>query len=386
MAANAVSSKRPLRVALISEAVRPTGRRVDSGTGLVAELSRELQRLGHHTTLLTPGPASSPPPRVHTRDRLAELRHTGAAWAQIRRLDQVDVVHVSFPEAIPFTSFVPVPTVATVQDDRRAALSTHYLAYPAVSLIAVSRRQAELSAEIPFRGVVHPGFPVEQHPLGSGGRRCVFVGSLRPEQGAHLAIEASRRARIPLVLAGDAPRAHPRYFSERIAPELGAGVTWIGDVDRCRRLDLLSSARALLAPAHWEEPFGHVMIEAMLVGTPVIAYACGAAPEVIEDGLTGFVVHDVDEMCRRIRDVAAIDRKTCRQRARSRWSSERMARQYAALYEEVIDHHWRQHAPKPQAPASVAATVLVDILVDEHAPVPVVSGPRVVTNGTRHRA
>ncbi|HVH43440.1 MAG TPA: glycosyltransferase, partial [Labilithrix sp.] len=141
-----------------------------------------------------------------------------------------------------------------------------------------------------------------------------------------------------LTLVGNPSSPDCRYFARQIAPGLTEGVSSIGDVDHKRKVDLLSNARCLLFPIEWEEPFGLVMIEAMLVGTPVIAFACGAASEVVEDGVTGFLVHSVDEMCRRIRDVGGIDRKACRARAVQRWSSARMAREYAALYLEVMDH------------------------------------------------
>ena len=96
------------------------------------------------------------------------------------------------------------------------------------------------------------------------------------------------------------------------------------------------------------------MIESMLVGTPVIAYACGASPEVVEDGVTGFLVHTLDEMCRRMRDVGRIDRKVCRERARARWSSARMAREYVALYMESIDHWASARARAPDYGAGPA--------------------------------
>ena len=329
---------------------------------MVAELSRELRNLGHRPTVFANGHATraeGPPLGVvgarapsstctgarsamfarpaWPPDRLAELRHASAAWAQIATLDEFDLVHVNDAEAIPFTNFVPIPTVATVHHERDAVMSAHYTAYPDVSFVAVSRRQAELAWEVPFRAVIHYGLDVERYPLGKGGRRCAFVGRFTPETGPHIAIEAARRARAPLVLGGeDAP--HPEYFDRGIAPRLGAGITCVAELDHRSRVELLSSSRALLSPSEWEAPFGLVMIEAMLVGTPVIAYACGAASEVVEDGLTGYLVHSVEEMARRIRDVGAIDRKACRERARKRWSSARMAREHAALYIEAMDH------------------------------------------------
>ncbi|MDF2698404.1 MAG: glycosyl transferase [Labilithrix sp.] len=120
------------------------------------------------------------------------------------------------------------------------------------------------------------------------------------------------------------------------------------------------------------------MIEAMLVGTPVIAYACGAAPEIVENGVTGFVVHDLDEMCRRMLDVGKIDRRACRARARRRWSSARMAREYAALYEEVIEHRFGARAGAATLPRRALASISSAPLVERDDDSPPMSGARSV--------
>ncbi|MBX3205059.1 MAG: glycosyltransferase [Labilithrix sp.] len=357
--ARGVSSKRSLRVALVATRVLESAPRACDGAEIiVTELARELRALGHRPTVFASGDASGAVSRaamfarpIWPHDRLAELRHASSAWARIATIDDFDVVHVNDAEAIPFTSFVPVPTVATVHHDRAPSMAAHYAAYPDVAFVAVSRRQAELSWEVPFRAVVHHGLDVARHPVGKGGRRCVFLGRVAPEGGPQIAIEAARRTRTPLAL-GAAPRAlDHEYFERTIAPRLGPGITWAGEVLGPRRLELLSSARALLCPSHWEEPSGLGIIEAMLVGTPVIAYACGAASEIVEDGVTGFLVHDVDEMCRRIRDVSAIDRGACRARARRRWTSARMAREYVELYRETIEH-WSATRSRYTTPAA----------------------------------
>ncbi len=312
---------------------------------MVAELSRELLALGHRPTVFATGDSTCVGAHaalfahaIWPVDRLAELRHATAAWSQIAATDDFDVVHVNAPEAVPFTRFVPVPTVATLHHERDASLLAHYAAYPEVAYVAISRRQEELAWEVPFRAVIHHGLDPERYPLGKGGRRFAFLGRLAPEKGPHLAIQAAQRMRVPLVLAGEPQAPHRSYFARQVAPAIGGAISWVGEVDERRKVEVLSTSRALLFPIQWEEPFGLVMIESMLVGTPVIAYACGAAPEVVEDGVTGFLVHTVDEMSRRMRDVAGIDRKACRARARERWSAARMAREYAALYTNAIDH------------------------------------------------
>ncbi|MBV9947215.1 MAG: glycosyltransferase, partial [Myxococcales bacterium] len=161
---------------------------------------------------------------------------------------------------------------------------------------------------------------------------------LAPEKGPHLAIDAALGAGVPLRIGGQAQWLNRGFFEREMRPRIdrAAGrVFWEGEVTFGPKLDLLRGARATLFPIQWEEPFGLVMIESMLLGTPVIAFARGSAPEVVEEGVTGFVVRDLGEMIERIRQVGALDRARCRARARERWSADRMARDYERVYERA---------------------------------------------------
>lgn len=356
------TSSRSLRVAILSTCALPTPPRAYGGTELVlAELARELHDLGHRPTVFATGDSTCTGARrslfdeaVWPPDPLAELRHAAAAWREIA-LGDFDVVHVNTPEALAFTRFVDVPTSATIHHVRVEAYTRHYAAYPEVAFAAISRRQAELAWEVPFRSVVHHGLDVERYPLGLGGEACAFLGRLAACKGPHLAIDAARRARVPVVLAGDAHEDERTYFREVLAPAFGRDAVWLGELDQAHKIELLQSARCTLFPIQWEEPFGLVMIESMLVGTPVIAFACGSAPEVIDEGVTGFLVHTVEEMTERIPAIARLDRRTCRAAARERWSAKRMARGYVDLYESAIARFAATHARRPQGEHHVAA-------------------------------
>jgi glycosyltransferase involved in cell wall biosynthesis len=342
---------RSLDIALLSTTAVSTPPEAYGGTELVVgELAQALADLGHRPTVFATGDsrcagvlrwAIERP--VWPPDTLTEVRHAGFAWSEIAA-GSFDVVHVNHAAALPFCDLVRLPTVATVHHDREDSLRLHYASYPNVSYAAISRRQLELSPDIPFDAVIHHGLSIDRFPAGSGaGGYCAFLGRIAAEKAPHLAIDAARRAQKLLRLGGEAHVVAKSYFECEIAPRLArAGVEWLGEVGGDRKLSLLCEAECLLMPVQWEEPFGLVMIEAMLVGTPVIAFRRGSVPEVIDEGVTGYIVQSVDEMADRICAVATFDRQRCRTRARERWSARRMADEYVELYRHAIADHRRQ--------------------------------------------
>jgi glycosyltransferase involved in cell wall biosynthesis len=161
-----------------------------------------------------------------------------------------------------------------------------------------------------------------------------------PEKGAHLAIEAAKRSHVPLVLAGIIDR-HSKvsmdYFEQVIKPQIGKDqISYIGPVNMRQKNNLFGRARGFLNPIEWEEPFGMVMIEAMALGCPVISFARGAAPEIISNGDTGYLVNTLDEMVSTIPHIEEIDRNTVRKHIERNFSSRVMAAKYIEIYEKVI--------------------------------------------------
>ncbi|MFN2417866.1 MAG: glycosyltransferase, partial [Candidatus Limnocylindria bacterium] len=168
------------------------------------------------------------------------------------------------------------------------------------------------------------------------GEYLAFLGRISPEKRADRAIEVARRAGLPLRIAAKVDDADREYYEQRIEPMLGAShVDFIGEVGGGEKEEFLGKARALLFPIDWAEPFGLVMIEAMACGTPVIAYPFGSVPEVIRHGVSGFIVDGIDEMVEAVGRLDSVSRQGCRREFEERFTAERMARDYVALYEHL---------------------------------------------------
>ncbi|HTE53416.1 MAG TPA: glycosyltransferase family 4 protein [Kofleriaceae bacterium] len=324
--------------------------RAYGGTELfVANLARELVARGHQVVVYATG-SSHPDGELRWRfarpiwppSRTYEVEHSTWAWRDIAT-SGFDLVHVNGPEGLIAPNRIDVPTIVTVHHSRNDEANAMMRSAAPAHVVAISRRQAELVPEIGVSAVIHHGLATRLYPEGAGtGGYAAFLGRLAPEKGAHIAIDVAREAGIPLRIGGPYWAGIPeldQYFHAEIRPRLeraGSELEWLGELGHDGKVALLRGARATLMPIEWEEPFGLVMIESMLVGTPVIVFGRGSAPEIVDEGVTGFVVRDADEMRARLADVHKIDRAACRARARARWSSERMTTDYQELYRRVI--------------------------------------------------
>jgi glycosyltransferase involved in cell wall biosynthesis len=360
-----------MKIALLSTCAVATPPRGYGGTELVvAELAREYVSRGHDVTLFATADSTGAGKlrallaRPHwPPSDLVEVRHAGFAWQEIAA-GSFDVVHANHAMHLPFSQLVDVPTVFTVHHHRDEALLEHYLAHPNVHFVGISRRQVQLSPELRFAKVIHHGVDETLYPAGDGrGGYLAFLGRFDLDKAPHIAIDAAVRAGVPLRLGG---KPHDLAYHEReVVPRLArhAGlVSHLGEVIHEPKIELLRHASAMLFPIQWEEPFGLVMIESMLVGTPVIAFRHGAAPEVIDEGVTGFLVDDVDEMTARIAEVAHLDRRACRQHALERFTTRRMAARYLELYEGLVRHKHaqrRRHVAHAHHASPTNATHLV---------------------------
>jgi glycosyltransferase involved in cell wall biosynthesis len=334
-----------MRIAIVSTPfvrVPPQGY---GGTELFCgQLAEALVARGHDVTLFATGdsecsgelrscfPTATWPPsesvdRAHVRYCLHEISRDRYGF---------DAVQINSSLGLKVAREFGISVVYTLHHHRDDSLSRIYAEHPEAHFVAISQRQLDL--EVPLRNatVIHHGLDVDSYPSSeTDGGYLLHLGRFAPEKGTHLAIDAAVASGVPIYLAG---RVHEKpedraYFEIEVVPRLDRpGVEIVGEADHLRKVALLRRARALLCPIQWEEPFGLIAIEAMLAGTPVIGFARGSFPEIIDDGVTGILVTNAREMARAVRLSTQIDRKACAERARERFNADRMAADYEDVF------------------------------------------------------
>jgi hypothetical protein len=214
-----------------------------------------------------------------------------------------------------------------------------YRAFPHMPLVSISNHQRLPVPPVNWMGTVYHGLPDGMLSLDKGeGGYLAFLGRICPDKGPLQAIEIARRAGMTLKMAAKVDPADAKYFAEEVKPVLDASphVEFIGEIDDSRKQEFLGNAKALLFPIGWPEPFGLVMIEAMACGTPVIAFNCGSVPEIMDDGLTGFVVETVEQAVTAVAKLDTLFRPSIRSRFEERFSAAAMAREYVRIYQQLV--------------------------------------------------
>jgi glycosyltransferase involved in cell wall biosynthesis len=201
-----------------------------------------------------------------------------------------------------------------------------------------------------WQGTVYHGLPPDVLDLHEQpGKYLAFLGRVSPEKRVDRAIEIARHVGMPLKVAAKVDKADQDYYKDQIKPLIDANrslVEFIGEIGEKDKNDFLGNAYALLFPIDWPEPFGLVMIEAMACGTPVIAYRHGSVPEIIDDGVTGFIVQDLRQAAEAVGHAAHLSRPVIRQVFERRFSAGRMARDYVAIYEKLVERQTRRDATR----------------------------------------
>jgi glycosyltransferase involved in cell wall biosynthesis len=331
------------QVAPLAESVPP---KLYGGTErVISWLTEELVNLGHQVTLFASGDSRTSADLVPVWPRGLRLGRpkTDPAIPQAALLESIaerasefDVVHCHTDWVqLPLLTRQGVPFVTTTHNrldlPGLSGLVSHF---PEAPFISISDNQRGPLPEARWLGTVYHGLPIDAfHPSYERGSYLGFLGRITAEKGPEAAIRIAKAARMPLRIAAKIPRAEHGYFSEKIKPMIESdGVELIGEVNEQTKQDFLAGAAALLFPIDWPEPFGLVMIEAMACGTPVIAFASGSVPEVVENAVTGFIVEDEVQAIEAIAKLDQIDRQGVRARFEQRFTAKRMAQDYVRHY------------------------------------------------------
>jgi glycosyltransferase involved in cell wall biosynthesis len=219
-----------------------------------------------------------------------------------------------------------------------ADLAPFYAAFPDLPLAAVSHDQRRYLRHANWVGTVHHGLPRDLLAFQpKAGGYLAFLGRIAPEKGPNRAIEIAARSGMPLKIAAKVDRVDQAYWEEQIRPmvESHANVEFVGEIAESEKSEFLGKAAALLFPVDWPEPFGLVTIEAMACGTPVIAFRRGSVPEIVTDGVSGYIVDTVEEAVAAVRRITTLDRAKVRAEFERRFTVERMAREYLEIYQAV---------------------------------------------------
>lgn len=318
------------------------------GTELVVDqLARGLVLAGHDVTLFTTGDSTCPVPRRWTHPRavgttgglLDELSHVEAAYSVLGNCDVIHD-HTLLGPLWAIANHVRPPVVATAHGPFNPELAELYRTIGQhLAVIAISHHQAGTAPTVPVTRVIHHGIDVDGIPVGTGdGGYVAFLGRMHPDKGVHRAIDVARSAGRRLLIAAKMwEPAERQYFAEVVEPMLGPDVEYVGQVGGADKWELLGRAEALINPIRWPEPFGLAMIESLAAGTPVLTFAEGAAPEIVDHGRTGFICDDEIDMAERLATVGTLDRQQCRRVVETRFSTGRMIADHLELYRELLD-------------------------------------------------
>jgi glycosyltransferase involved in cell wall biosynthesis len=316
---------------------------------VVSYLTEELVRQGHHVTLFASGDsvtqAQLVPSCPHSlrldKQCVDQLAHHIVLLEQVfRQANAFDLIHFHIDYLhFPLSARQHIPHVTTLHGRLDIPdLVPVYEMFPTMPMTSISEAQRAPLSWLNWQGTVYHGLPEDLYTFrDTPGTYLAFLGRISPEKGVDHAITIAQRAGMPLKIAAKVDQADSEYFRKVVQPLLDdPQVQYVGEVGEGHKDDFLGQAYALLFPIEWPEPFGLVMIEALACGTPVIAYRRGAVPEVLEDGVTGYIVDGIEDAVQAVAQVSAISRTRCREVFEKRFSASRMARDYLRIYRRLL--------------------------------------------------
>ncbi len=340
------------QIAPLAESVPP---KLYGGTErVVAWLIDELVDLGHKVTLFASADSNTRAELVPAWPRGLRLGRPRsdpmAAQAVLLELvsqhaDKFDVMHSHIDWIhLPVLSRTGVPHITTFHGRLDLpGLSGVVDLFPDAAFVSISNNQRKPLKRANWLATVYHGLPAQSlRPCFEPGKYLAFLGRLTSDKGPEAAIRIAKGAGIPLRIAAKVPRAEKGYFAEKIAPLVDdTNVRLAGEVNDAAKEEFLAGAAALIFPIDWPEPFGLVMIEAMACGTPVIAFPRGSVPEIVEHGVSGFIVQTETEAIDAVKHLSELDRRRVRAAFESRFTARRMAQEYVGHYQYLIDNQSR---------------------------------------------
>ncbi len=319
---------------------------------IISFVTEELVERGHEVTLFAPGNSKTKAKLVSLIKRGAIS--SGASWTDywwnlfnhsvaFEKAKQFDVIHCHWEIMGEFfQQFISTPTLHTLhniprKNHNRWEIYRHYKDDLNLAFISESERK---NAPIKFKKnwVVYNGIDLSHFKFNPKPKdHFVWIARICPAKGTKEAIEIAKRAGVKLHLAGQIQPQHQEYFDKEIKPELNSDIKYIGEISQAQLSNFYGQATGCLYPINWEEPFGLVMTEAMATGTPVIVYDRGSAKEVVEDNKTGFVVKNIDQAVKAVKDIDSINREDCRKRVEKKFSKQRMVEEYEKVYYQLAE-------------------------------------------------
>jgi len=334
------------QVAPLYESVPP---RLYGGTErVVSWLTEELVHEGHDVTLFASGDSLTNARLVPVCSRALRLdpkcvdslaHHINLVERVMQAKDEFDIIHFHIdylhfgmsrrdrlPQLTTLHGRLDIPDLAPL-----------YREFYEMPVVSISDSQRAPLPWLNWHGTVHHGMPTDTLEPGlAPGQYLAFLGRVSPEKGLDKAIDIALRAEIPLKIAAKVDRTDREYFESHIKPRLNSDlIEFIGEISDLEKNDFFSKALAFLFPINWSEPFGIVLIESLACGVPIVAFPLGSVPEIVEDGVSGFLVNSAEEAARTLKNIDVIDRRKCREIFETRFSAKRMAQDYVSIYQRI---------------------------------------------------
>jgi len=357
-----------MRIAQIAPLYESVPPKLYGGTErVVSYLTEELVRLGHEVTLFASGDSVTKARLESSCKKALRLtrtcadplaHHTVLLDKVLSHAGDFDILHFHTDYThFPATRNLQLPTVTTLHGRLDMPdLFPLYQQFARQPLVSISQAQRRPLGRVNWVGNVYHGLPPHLYrPQTRPGDYLAFLGRISPEKRPDRAIRIALRAGMTLKIAAKVDAVDRQYFESTIKPLLDQpGIEFVGEIDESQKARFLGNAYAYLFPIDWPEPFGLTMIEAMACGTPTIAFCCGSVPEIIEDGVTGFIVKSEEEAVRTLERVSSMNRAKCRATFERRFTASRMAKDYLSIYHSLVeDLPLMQPVPSMELPTTL---------------------------------